>query len=80
LAGPSRRNGYTGRRGTGVLSAREFAMGSDGEASADLRTITRATLRCLLSGEGNTVTESGWGKRRGIWKARYANNKSNSIC
>jgi hypothetical protein len=30
----------------------------------------RATLRCLPSGGGNTVTEAGWGKRRGIWKAR----------
>jgi hypothetical protein len=65
LAGPSGRNRYTGRRGAGVLSAQESAMGSDGEASADLRTFTRAgaTLRCLLCGASGAPRGKDWGKR-----------------
>jgi hypothetical protein len=66
LAGPSGRNGYTGRRGAGVLSAQEFAMGSDCEASADLRTIARARDPSMPSKRGGKHRHgSGVGEEKG---------------
>jgi hypothetical protein len=66
LAGPSGRNGYTGHRGAGVLSAQEFAMGSDCEASADLRTIARARDPSMPSKRGGKHRHgSGVGEEKG---------------